>query len=375
MTSIFKDQSAESRVGTRALLIGTDLRLLSGGIAAVLPAYQSCLQSVHSSVRFVATHRAGSLYGKLSTFLFAVLTVLYEACVHRKRLVVYAHAGEWPSLVRKCVLLLVAGLAGAKTILHCHAPQWEVYREVSAWKRACLRWGLRRADVVTALTNYHARQIAAVYGEKVVVVPNPLTEELLEFALVSRVQHECSTTDVKMKVITLCRLAEGKGAEYVPSVARHVGGNVEFVIGGTGPLGEVLAAQVQNDSSLRNIQFAGWLTGPEKWRRLATSDVFFLPTRADALCTGFVEAMCLGLPVVTIDHGGNAEVVEDGVTGYVVRADSSDLSQRLGAAVTSLACSSKRQRFGVAAREYALRRYHPDVVKGTLRSIAKRLES
>ncbi|MEY3576298.1 MAG: hypothetical protein RLZZ88_1441, partial [Actinomycetota bacterium] len=34
-----------------------------------------------------------------------------------------------------------------------------------------------------------------------------------------------------------------------------------------------------------------------------------------------IEAMACGVPVVTYDRGGPAEIVSDGVTGYVVKAD------------------------------------------------------
>jgi glycosyltransferase involved in cell wall biosynthesis len=38
-----------------------------------------------------------------------------------------------------------------------------------------------------------------------------------------------------------------------------------------------------------------------------------------------IEAMASGLPVVTSDGGGVEEVVEDGVTGVVVRSDSPEM--------------------------------------------------
>jgi glycosyltransferase involved in cell wall biosynthesis len=51
---------------------------------------------------------------------------------------------------------------------------------------------------------------------------------------------------------------------------------------------------------------------------LAASDVFVLPTLGDVLPTSVAEAMAAGLPVVASDVGGLAEMVEDGVTGFLV---------------------------------------------------------
>lgn len=48
------------------------------------------------------------------------------------------------------------------------------------------------------------------------------------------------------------------------------------------------------------------------------SDFFFLPTRAEALGIVFCEASAYGLPVITTDTGGVAEIVRDGINGYAL---------------------------------------------------------
>ena len=50
----------------------------------------------------------------------------------------------------------------------------------------------------------------------------------------------------------------------------------------------------------------------------ASADVFINPTRADTLPTVNMEAAACGTPVITYDVCGSPELVNDGVTGYVI---------------------------------------------------------
>ena len=50
----------------------------------------------------------------------------------------------------------------------------------------------------------------------------------------------------------------------------------------------------------------------------SAADLFIYPTRADNLPNVLIEAIACGTPCVTFDVGGCAEIVQDGVTGWVI---------------------------------------------------------
>lgn len=52
--------------------------------------------------------------------------------------------------------------------------------------------------------------------------------------------------------------------------------------------------------------------------RVKACDIALSPTLIENFSMAFLEAQLMGLPVVTFDVGGNAELVEDGITGSIV---------------------------------------------------------
>jgi glycosyltransferase involved in cell wall biosynthesis len=78
-------------------------------------------------------------------------------------------------------------------------------------------------------------------------------------------------------------------------------------------------------------------------------DLFALPTRADCFSIASLEAMAAGLPVITSDVGGIADIVREGETGTLLAPDDYDgLCDRLD---TLLDSPTLRQAMGRKGRE------------------------
>ena len=52
---------------------------------------------------------------------------------------------------------------------------------------------------------------------------------------------------------------------------------------------------------------------------LAAADVFVLNTAYEGFSHLILEAMALGVPIVTTDSGGNPELIEDGKEGFLIK--------------------------------------------------------
>ena len=60
---------------------------------------------------------------------------------------------------------------------------------------------------------------------------------------------------------------------------------------------------------------------------LPSTDIYLLPTYADAFCFAVLEAMSFGIPVVATNYFAIPEMVEDGVTGVLVDTSTFDCAK------------------------------------------------
>lgn len=86
---------------------------------------------------------------------------------------------------------------------------------------------------------------------------------------------------------------------------------------GDGAEMEDLRAKVQANGLEERIELPGWLEPAEVVERFQQSDVLFLPSKAEGLPIVGIQALATGLALVLSNAGGNPEIVEEGVNGYI----------------------------------------------------------
>ncbi len=67
-----------------------------------------------------------------------------------------------------------------------------------------------------------------------------------------------------------------------------------------------------------HVQFLGRVPEEMLWSYYHWCDVFVLPSKGEGFGLAYLEAMAFGKPVIGGRHAGALEVIEDGVTGYLV---------------------------------------------------------
>jgi len=124
----------------------------------------------------------------------------------------------------------------------------------------------------------------------------------------------------KRVCLTVARLHPQKGLDdLIDAVASGpFGEDVSFVIAGEGPSRRVLEARIRDAGLEGRVILLG--EREDVPDLLSRASLFVLPSRFEGLPTAIIEAMAAGRPVVATSVGGNAEVVADGDTGWLVPA-------------------------------------------------------
>lgn len=121
--------------------------------------------------------------------------------------------------------------------------------------------------------------------------------------------------DADVAIIFLGRLVMEKGLDvFAETMARlrQRGVAHKVLVIGDGP------ARKWFEANLEGGIFAGFQTGPDLGRALASGDVFFNPSVTETFGNVTLEAMACGLPVVAAGATGSSSLVEDGVTGALI---------------------------------------------------------
>jgi glycosyltransferase involved in cell wall biosynthesis len=233
----------------------------------------------------------------------------------RRRRIAVIHTSDRPRDAALCVLL--AKVTRARCIVHVHVGYGE-------WMSRILKWSLRRADALVAVSSFVAQTLvdSGHPPERIHVVLNAVDtarwtpgngrdETRLEFGI-------GADTPV---VLTVCRLFDAKGPrqliEALPVLRAHFPDVRLLVVGGEMQPGfqkklEDLARSCGLDE---NVVFTG--RRRDVPRLMAAADVYAMPSQWEPFGLVFAEAMAMRLPVVALDNGGTPEVVAHGVTGLL----------------------------------------------------------
>ena len=154
------------------------------------------------------------------------------------------------------------------------------------------------------------------------------------------------------RIVYLSNMIAAKGWQVALTAASRLCAQREDVVvefyGGTvaeEPLSDIEAA-FQRVQYPKRIVYKGRISGIAKWAALAASDVFIFPSNyaPEGLSLVVVEAMAVGLPVITTSVGGLSEGIRPGEGGLIVPPN--DASALLMAMEELLSDAGKRNEMG-----------------------------
>ncbi|GJQ57452.1 MAG: colanic acid biosynthesis glycosyltransferase WcaL [Candidatus Scalindua sp. AMX11] len=130
-----------------------------------------------------------------------------------------------------------------------------------------------------------------------------------------------------LQILSVARLIEKKGIQYsIQAVARVLREhpNIEYKIAGDGPLRKDLEKLVRGLNIANNVKLCGWKSQEEIVELMKDADILLAPsvTGEDGDQEGIpvilMEALSQGLPVISTQHSGIPELIQDGESGFLL---------------------------------------------------------
>ena len=186
------------------------------------------------------------------------------------------------------------------------------------------------ADRLVAISQFTASYLQRLAPNKPVTVMH-LGADVERFSPVARATRDDLRRRLGLPVdafvaFTVRRLFYRNGLDTLLDAAARLRdrASVHIVIGGSGPERDEIEARIRRDG-LDRVHVVGFIPDADLPDYYRAADVFVLPTRtAEGFGLVLMEAAASGIPSVATDSGAPREIVDDEVTGLLVKPDAPD---------------------------------------------------
>lgn len=293
----------------------------------------------------------------------------------RKHRIHVVHCTEKP---RDAFLgLLLARASGAKCLVHLHV-------NAEDWISSSVQWAMKHADAIVGVSEFTAASAVEMGYEaaKVYSVLNGLDISGWDYETDGRPIRQEFNIPPNMPVMAIAsRLFYWKGhTELIQSLALVkqtvpdfrlliVGEDDPRATPGRGPYSEELKALVADLGLQDQVVFTGFRK--DMPAIMAAADIFTHPSFEEPFGMVYVEAMAMKKPIITLNQGGSAEVVEHGKSGLL--SSPKDIEQMAANIVTLIQDPEMRQRMGEYGRQRAESYFNPQRMTRDMENVYRRV--
>jgi len=154
----------------------------------------------------------------------------------------------------------------------------------------------------------------------------------------------------KVTFLTVANYLPVKGHEFLLHAVSHLSeylDRIEFIWIGRGPEKLNLERAIEKNDLSGSISLVGYHENVKE--ALGNADAFILPSKIEGLPRALLEAMSMSLPCIATAVGGNSELIDHGISGYLVNHGDVNSMKKY---IIELSISDKiRRKVGIRARQ------------------------
>ena len=242
--------------------------------------------------------------------------------------------------IRDGLFILLSKLFGKKCVAHLHGGSFRLlYENSPKWYKRFVETSIGKLDSVIVLSPSLKYIFDGLFDDsKIKVVENCIDDQF--FPTEREVRDKLASIELRGKagscnsfrVLFLSNLLKSKGYIDVLQAAVVMKKEripIEFIFAGTWPSSdeEEFALEFVERHKLNDVvKFLGFVSGEKKRSVLLESDIFILPTyyHYEGVPISILEAMAMGLPIITTRHRGIPGIVEEGANGFFIEPGDSE---------------------------------------------------
>jgi glycosyltransferase involved in cell wall biosynthesis len=155
--------------------------------------------------------------------------------------------------------------------------------------------------------------------------------EVIENGIDTQRFHPGERAAGHLRILCVARLIRRKGIDHLlQALAQLPRKTCTLTVVGTGDIAEELDQQAAALAITEDVTFRGHVDHADLAEVYRAHDVFVLPSLNEGMSNTVLEALASGLPVILTETGGTAELLREGVNGYLIRkSDPADIAARL----------------------------------------------
>lgn len=193
----------------------------------------------------------------------------------------------------------------------------------------------RKGDLFLPVSQRWKDELIRLGCEREKIVVHRMGIDTRKFAFSPRVK----TGQGRLTILSVARLVEKKGIEYgIRTVAKLTTKypELEYRIIGDGPLSSSLERLIDTLNVREQVKLLGWMPQEQIKEAMTAADILLAPSVTaqdgdqEGIPVSLMEALALGMPVLTTRHSGIPELVQDGKSGFLLEErDIDSLAERM----------------------------------------------
>ena len=341
---------------SKILMIGPDLNSF-GGISAVIKLYKDN-NLYDGNVIYLASYKKGNIFLQLIFYPIFIIKYIFTLLLNKNIKLIHIHTASNGSFLRKYVVFKIAKLFHKKIIFNIH-PIWFVafYNSSNNFIKKMIAGTLNNSDLILVLSDKIKSAVSDIcQNNNIKILYNPV--------LIKQILPHNNQT---INVIYLGKLCKDKGVYDIIEAAKYIT-NTDIMINlyGDGNIKELEKLITENNLQ-KKIKINGWISGNKKDKVLQNSDILILPSYNEGLPISILEAMAVGLPVISTPVGGIPEAIEDGLDGFLIQpGDYKALAKKIDLLAND---KSLREQMGQKSYKMAKEKFDVNIMLEQLRNI------